>query len=99
MKSAGNVELFIARLIVTLPSSSGSRRIHVGMLREELLEVDRLGVHLELAGEEAGRLGQRAHRVGVQPLDHGGLGGVGPGNDDHVAPPRSLPGGPSSGSP
>ena len=55
------------------------------MLGEELLEVDRLGVHVELAGEEADRLGQAADRVDVQPLDHGGLGGVGGGHEQAVA--------------
>jgi hypothetical protein len=30
MKSAGNVELFIARLMVTLPSSSGWREVERG---------------------------------------------------------------------
>ncbi len=46
-------------------------------LAEDLVEIDRLRVHVDLAGEEADRLGQAADRVDVEPLDDGGLRRVG----------------------
>ena len=47
--------------------------------REDLVEVDGLGIHVDLAGEEADRLGQTADRIDVDPFDDSGLGGVGAG--------------------
>jgi hypothetical protein len=60
--------------------------VHVGMLGEKLLEVDRFGVHLELAGEEADRLGQAADGINIEPFDDGRLGGVGGGDQQAIAP-------------
>jgi len=59
--------------------------VHVGMLGEKLVEVDRFGVHLELAREEADRLGQAADGINIEPFDDGGLGGVGGGDEQAVA--------------
>ena len=59
--------------------------VHVGMLGEELVEVDRLGVHVDLPGEEADGLGQAADGIDVEPLDDGGLGGIGRRHQQAVA--------------
>ena len=59
--------------------------VHVGVLGEELVEVDGLGVHVDLPGEEADGLGQAADRIDIEPLDDGGLGGVGRGHEQPVA--------------
>src|SRR4051794_33057967 len=40
----------------------------LGPIRQPYTPVERIGVHLELSGEEAVRLGQRAHRVDVEAL-------------------------------
>ncbi len=42
MKSAGNVELFIARLMVTLPSSSGWREVERGRSKGDIAECHKL---------------------------------------------------------
>jgi hypothetical protein len=48
------------------------------MLGEELLEIDRLRIHLDLSREEADRLGQAADRLDAEPFDDGCLRGIGP---------------------
>ncbi len=55
------------------------------MLGEQFLEVNRLRVHVNLSGEEADGFSQAADRIDVEPLDDGGLGSIGPGNEQPVA--------------
>src|SRR5271154_3604905 len=55
------------------------------MLGEEFVEVDRLRVHVDLAGEKADGLGQAADRIDIEALDDGRLGRIGPGNKQAVA--------------
>ena len=45
---------------------------HVGVLGEEFVEIDGLGVHVDLPGEEADGLGEAADRIDIQSLDDGG---------------------------
>ena len=59
--------------------------VHVGMLGEEFVEIDGLGVHVDLPGEEADGLGEAADRIDIQSLDDGGFGGVGPGHEQPIA--------------
>ena len=53
---------------------------------EDLVEVDRRRLDVEGAGEEADRLGEAADGVDGDPLDDGGLGGVGGGDEQAVEP-------------
>jgi len=39
--------------------------LHVGVLGEEFVEIDGLGVHVDLPGEEADGLGQAADRIDI----------------------------------
>ena len=55
------------------------------MLGEEFLEVNRLRVHVNLSGEEAHGLSQAADRIDIEPLDDGGFGRIGPGNEQSIA--------------
>ena len=48
-------------------------------------EVDGLGLDVELAGEESDGLGEAGDGEDVEPLDDGGLGGVGGGDEQAVA--------------
>jgi hypothetical protein len=56
----------------------------VGELAEDLVEVDGLGLDVELPGEEADGLGEAGDGEDVEPLDDGGLGGV-CGGDEQAA--------------
>jgi hypothetical protein len=62
----------------------------VRQLLEDLGDVDGRRLQLELAGEEAHRLGQAADGIDRDPLDDGGLGGVGRGDEQ---PGAALGGG------
>ena len=57
----------------------------MGVLGEEIVEIDGLGVHVDLPGEEAVGLGEAADRIDIQSLDDGGLGGVGRGHKQPIA--------------
>jgi hypothetical protein len=53
--------------------------LHVRELLKDLVQIDRMRVHVDLAGQETDRLGQAADRVDVEALHDGGLAGVGVG--------------------
>ena len=55
------------------------------MLGEEFLEINRLGVHIDLTGKEAHGFSQAADRIDIEPFDDGGLGGIGPGNEQPIS--------------
>jgi hypothetical protein len=57
----------------------------VGVLGEEIVEIDGLGVPVDLPGEEADGFGEAADRIDVQSLDDGGFGGVGRGHKQPIA--------------
>jgi len=59
--------------------------LHVGVLGEEIVEIDGRGVHVDLPGEEADGFGEAADRIDIQSLDDGGLGGVGCGHKQPIA--------------
>ena len=45
---------------------NGPCSIHVGVLGEEFVEIDGLGVHVDLPGEEADGFGEAADRVNIR---------------------------------
>ena len=59
--------------------------VRVGMLGEQLVEIDGLRVHVNLSGQEADGFSQAADGIDVEALDDGGFGGIGPGNEQPVA--------------
>ena len=59
--------------------------VHVGVLGEEIVEINGFGVHVDLPGEEADGFGEAADRIDIQSLDDGGLRGVDGGHEQPIA--------------
>jgi hypothetical protein len=77
----------MARLACSWPLTSAKSRRKASRAAHRAARIAGLGRGVRLPGQEAHGLGQGAQAVDRHALDHGGLGGVGPGHDDA---PRAL---------